>query len=179
MAFLPRMSMFGRWVGLTRETTDAAGMVLFARRGIAGPALYLQATEPSAGSGLTKVDIEGLTTLTSLSTGTAAVATRGVALVTSAASTLYTLAAPPAAGVVKRLVSVSSSTLLRQIKVAVDVVGGAAVGGDAGTLTASTSFTVLSFNGMGQCIDLVGLSTAAWMNTNLRGFSTAAAPLSS
>lgn len=179
MAFLPRTNLFGRWIGLTRETTNATGNVFFSARGIAAPYLYLHATEPTANSTSSIVDIEGLTTITTLSTGTAAVATRGIALVSSAASTAYTLAAPPAAGVRKTLFTTSSSTLVRQVKVAVDVVGGMSAHSDSGTLTASTSFTVLTFNALGQCIELIGLSTAAWLNTSLRGFSTAATPLSS
>lgn len=179
MAFLPRKSLFGQWLGLTYETTTFNGQVIFAKRGIAAPYLYLHATEPTANSTASIVDIEGFTTVTTLSTGTVAVATRGVALVSSATSTLYTLAAPPAAGVRKTLTAISSSTLNRQIKVAVDVQGGASVGGGSGTLTASTSFTVLTFTGLGQTIELVGLSTAAWACIGMHGFSTGATPMSS
>ena len=179
MAFLPRMSIFGRWVGLTRETTTFNGQTLFSARGFSGPYLYLHATEPTANSTSSLVDIEGLTTVTTLTTADTAIATRGIGLIAAGASTLYTLAAPPAAGVRKVLTAISTSTASRQVKVAVSVVGGASVGGDSGTIAASSSFTVLTFTGQGNTIELMGLSTAAWLNVGLRGFSTGAIPLSS
>jgi hypothetical protein len=179
MAFLPRMSIFGRWVGLTRETTTQNGQVLFSQRGFAGPYLYLHATEPTANSTSSIVDIEGLTTVTTQTTADTALSVRGISIIPAGASTLYTLAGPAAAGVRKVLFTTSTSTLSRQVKTAVSVVGGPSVGGDSGTISASSSFTVLSFTGQGNVIELVGLSTSAWMNVGLRGFSTGAAPLSS
>lgn len=179
MAFIPRMSIFGPWLGLTRETSNATGMMVFAKRGIAAPYLVLHATEPTANSTASIVDIDGLTTLATLSTGTAAIAVRGLSLVSSAASSLYTMAGPPAAGVRRTLFTTSTSTLVRQITSAANIVTGASVGGDSGTLTASTAMTVMTFNGLGQTIELIALSTSAWVNVGLRGFSTAATPLSS
>ena len=179
MSFLPRKSLFGQWLGLTYETTTFNGQVIFAKRGLAAPYLYLHATEPTANSTSSIVDIEGLTTVTTLTTADTAIATRGIGLIAAGASTLYTLAAPPAAGVRKVLTAISTSTASRQVKVAVSVVGGASVGGDSGTISASSSFTVLTFTGQGNTIELMGLSTAAWLNVGLRGFSTGAIPMSS
>jgi hypothetical protein len=45
-------------------------------------------------------------------------------------------------------------------------------------LTGSTSFTVLTFNGIGNAQELIGLSTSAWMSLGIRGYSTGAVPLS-
>lgn len=179
MAFLPRKSIWGRRVGLTRETTTQNGEMLFSERGFAGPYLYLHATEPTANSTSSIVDIEGLTTVTSYTTANTAIATRGIAIIPAGASTLYTLAAPPAAGVRKTFITTSTSTLARQVKTAVDVICGASVGGDSGTITASTAMTILNFSGLGNTIELTGISTAAWLVTGLRGFSTGATPASS
>ena len=176
---LPFKSVLGNWLGLTRETTTFKGQAFFSRRGFIGPYLYLAATEPSANSTAAIVDIEGLTTVTALATGTAAVSPRGIAQVTSAASSLYTMTAPPGIGVRKVFFTTSTSTVVRQITSSSPIVGGAAVGGSEGTLTGSTSFTVLTFNGIGQFIELTAVSTAAWVCSGLRGFSTAATPLTS
>jgi hypothetical protein len=89
------------------------------------------------------------------------------------------MAAPPAAGVRKVLFTTSTSTLTRQVKSAVDIVGGVSVGGDSGTLTASTSFTVITFNALGNAHELISLSTSAWLSLGIRGYSTGTAPLSS
>ena len=179
MAFLPRMSIFGRWVGLTRETTTQNGQVLFSQRGFAGPYLYLHATEPTANSTSSIVDIEGLTTTTTQTTADTALSVRGISIIPAGASTLYTLAAPAAAGVRKAFFTTSTSTLTRQVKSAVSVVTGASVGGGSGTVAASSSMTVITFSAQGNYVELVGLSTAAWATVNLQGFSTGAAPLSS
>jgi hypothetical protein len=179
MAFLPRMSIWGRRVGLTRETTDGTGQQLYSERGFSGPALYLQATEPSANSGQTKVDIEGLTTVTTQTTADTALSVRGISIIPAGASTLYTLAGPAAAGVRKAFFTTSTSTLSRQVKSAVAIYTGASVGGGSGTIAASSGMTVISFTGLGNYVELVGLSTAAWATVNIQGYSTAAAPLSS
>jgi hypothetical protein len=39
--------------------------------------------------------------------------------------------------------------------------------------------TVLTFNGLGQSIELLSISTSAWVNIALRGYSTGVAALSS
>jgi hypothetical protein len=179
MATHPIKSMFGKLVGLTRPTTTYTTERLFAKGGFIGPAIYLSTTEGSE----TAVNIQGFT---DVETGTtsAGLATRGITQLTSAASTGYTLAAPSAAGIRKTFVTITASTLLRQIKSSADIIAGnsstAACGADGGSITASTAMTVMSFNGLGQAIELISLSTSAWLNTSLRGYnSTAANPLSS
>ena len=173
-------SILGNWVGVTRETTTLKGFALFSRRGFIGPALYISATEPTNNSTSSIVDVEGFTTVTSLATGTAAVAVRGVSIVTSGASSLYTMAGPPGVGIRRTLVTTSTSTANRQITSAAAIIAGLAQNIDSGSIaTASTSMTVLTFNALGQAIELVSLSTSVWLNTNLRGYSTSVSPLSS
>lgn len=172
-------SILGNWVGLTRESTTLKGFALFSRRGFIGPYLYLSATEPTANSTGSIVDIEGLTTVTSLATGTAAIAVRGISAVTSAASSLYTMAGPPGVGIRRTLFATSSSTLNRQITSAALIEAGVAGNTGDGTIAAGASFSVLTFTGQGQCIELVSQSTSKWLCTALRGFSSAATPLSS
>ncbi len=178
MANVSRLNLFGRWVGLTRETSAVAestglGYRLFAKRGFVGSGLWLGTTEGSEA----RVDIQGFTTITSASTGTVALQNRGLNLMTTGASSLYTLAAPPAAGV--RVSFFSISTAARQVTSAVHVVRGMASsgGGDAGGIVASTAHTILTFNGIGNAIELVGLSTAAWFCNSVAGFSTSSTPL--
>lgn len=180
MANVARTNIWGRWIGLTRETSAVAestgrGYRLFAKRGFVGPAIYLHATEGSEAI----VDIQGFTTITSASTGTAAMATRGLNLMTTGVSSLYTLAAPPAAGV--RVAFLSISTAARQVLSAVDIVRGVASsgGGDAGIIAASTSHRTLTFNGFGNAIELIGLSTAAWFCNSVAGYSTVSTPVTS
>jgi hypothetical protein len=180
MATIPIKSMFGKLVGLTRATTTYPTERLFAKGGFIGPAIYLHATEGSE----TIVDIQGLTDVETSSTGTAAVATRGITIVAAGASTLYTLGAPPGSGIRKTFVATSTSTATRQIKSTSPIVTGAAstngIGGDGSVISASTSMTVLTLAGLGHCIELVSISTSAWVNTGLRGFtSTNIVPLSS
>lgn len=180
MANVSRMNLFGRWVGLTRETSAVAestgrGYRLFSKRGFVGSALYLHATEGSE----TIVDIQGLTTVTVGSTATAALQTRGINQLAAAASTLYTLAAPPGAGVRCMITSVSTPT--RQVLAAVSIVRGVASsgGGDAGIIAASSDHRTMTFTGIGNVIELVGLSTAAWLAVSVAGFSSASTPITS
>jgi hypothetical protein len=181
MATHPIKSMFGKLVGLTRPTTTYTTERLFAKGGFIGPAIYLSTAEGSE----TAVNIQGFTDVETGSTAVAAaLATRGITQLTSAATTGFTLAAPSAAGIRKTFVTITPSTLLRQVVSAAQIIAGnsstAACGADGGSITASTAMTVLSFNGLGQCIELLSLSTSAWLNTGLRGYnSTQAAPLSS
>ena len=179
MAFLPRMSIFGRRVGLTRETTDGTGSKLFAERGVVTPGLYLHATEVSAEASLVKTDIEGLTTVTTQTTADTAVSVRGISIIPAGASTLYTLAAPAAAGTRKAFFTTSTSTLSRQVKSAVPIYTGASVGGGSGTIVASTGMTIVNFLALGNYVELMGLSTAAWATVNVQGYSTGTAALSS
>lgn len=179
MAAIPIKSLFGKLIGLTRATTAFPIERLVVPGGIVTQAIYMSTTEGSEAA----VNIQGFT---SVETGTtsAGLSVRGITQLTSAASTGYTLAAPPAAGIRKTFVTITPSTLLRQIKSSVEIVTGSAstagVGADGGSITGSTAMTVISFNGLGQVVELVALSTAAWANTNLRGYtSTQAAPLSS
>ena len=174
MAYAPRKNMFGRAYGLKRGPSPR----LYATNGIEAKGIFLSTATDGT---FTQVHIEGLTAIEAASTATTAVTLRGMTLIPAGASTLYTLAAPPVAGVTKRFFTTSTSTLLRQIKVAVDVVAGFASsgGGDSGGLVASTSMTVISLSGAGQVVELIGLSTAAWLNSHLRGFTTAVNPLSS
>ena len=138
---VPFKSILGNFIGLTRETTTQRGNVLFSRRGFAGPYLYLHATEPTGGSTSSIVDIEGLTTVTNSATGTAAISPRGITLMATGASSLYTLAAPPGPGVQKTFFS--HSTAAKQVVSAVHIVRGIASsgGGDAGIIAASTAHT--------------------------------------
>lgn len=179
MAFLPRMSIFGRWVGLTRETTNGTGYQLFSERGFMGPYLYLASTEPTANSTSSIVDIEGLTTVTSQTTADTALSVRGISIIPAGASTLYTLAGPAAAGVRKVFWTSSTSTALRQVKSSASVIVGASVGGGSGTVAASSQATILSFTGQGNYLELMALSTSAWAAVNLQGFSTGATPVTS
>ena len=180
MAVHPIKSLFGSLLGLTRPTATYTTERLFSKGGFIGPAIYLSTAEGSE----TLVPIQGSGDVETSSTGTAALAPRGISIISSAASTAYTMAGPTYAGMRKTLVTASSSTLTRQVTSAVVIVTGNSstngVGSDGSVITASTSMTVMSFGGPGQCIELVALSTSAWMNTGLRGFtSTNTVPLSS
>jgi hypothetical protein len=180
MATHPIKSLFGSLLGLTRPTATYTTERLFSKGGFIGPYLFLSTSEGSE----TIVDVAGFTGVETSSTGTAALATRGISIISSAASTTYTMAAPPGTGIRRTLFTTSTSTLTRQVTSAAPIVGGnsstAGVGADGSVLTGSTSFTVMSFGGIGQAIELVSISTAAWVNTSLRGFtSTNTVPLSS
>ena len=170
-------SILGNWVGLTRPTTPGNGQALFSKRGFSGPYLYLHATEPTANSTSSIVDLEGFTTVTASATGTVAIGVRGITTVTSGASTTYTLAGPPGPGIRKTLTATSSSTSTRSILSAAQIIAGNAVGGDAGLTSGTTYYTVMTFKGAGNTIELLSLSTAAWVATNVHGFTTDATPL--
>jgi hypothetical protein len=179
MAVIPIKSLFGKIAGFTRPTSTYPKERLVVPGGFIGSAIYLSTTEGSE----TAVNIQGFTDVETGSTS-AGLATRGITQLTSAASTGYTLAAPSAAGIRKTFVTITASTLLRQIKSSAEIIAGnsstAACGADGGSITASTAMTVMSFNGLGQAIELISLSTSAWLNTSLRGYnSTQANPLSS
>lgn len=179
MANLSRMNRFGRWFGLTRETTSGTGMRFFAKRGFVGPYLWLHATEGSE----TMVDIQGFTSYEASSTaaGSVALSVRGITGISSGASTLYTLAAASPStssqGYRKTITATSSSTLVRQITSAVPIIVGKAVGGTAGLTSASSVYTVMNFTGQAQTIELMGFSTAYWQVVNIGGFATDATPL--
>lgn len=175
MATIPIKSLFGKLLGLTHASSTYPIERLVVPGGIITQAIYMS----TAAGSETAVNIQGFSDIETSSTGTAALATRGQTIIASGQSSLYTLAAPPAAGVRKVICTTSTSTAVRQITSAVSIVGGASVGGDSGTLTASTSFTVLTFNGLGQTQELLALSTAAWQSLVIRGYSTGATPLSS
>jgi hypothetical protein len=179
MAVIPIKSLFGKILGLSRATTAYPIERLVVPGGIITQAIYMSTAAGSEAA----VNIQGFT---DVETGTtsAGLATRGITQLTSAASTGYTLAAPPAAGIRKTFITTTPSTLLRQIVSSAQIITGnsstAACGADGGSITASTAMTVISFNGLGQAVELLSLSTAAWVNTSLRGYtSTQAAPLSS
>lgn len=179
MPTIPIKSLFGKVLGLSRATSAFPIERLVVPGGIITQALYMSTAEGSEAA----VNIQGFT---SVETGTtsAGLNTRGITQLTSAASTGYTLAAPSAAGIRKTFVTITPSTLLRQVKSAADIIAGnsstAACGADGGSITASTAMTVISFNGLGQAVELISLSTSAWLNTSLRGYnSTQANPLSS
>ena len=174
MAYTPRKNMFGRAYGLKRGPNPR----LYATNGIEARGLFLSTSVDTAGA-MTQVNIEDWTTVTASATGTVALAARGVTAIAGGASSLYTLVAPQATGIRRTFFTTSTSTAVRQITSASNIIVGASVGGDSGTLTASTAMTVMTFNGLGQTIELVSLSTSAWVNVSLRGFSTGATPLSS
>ena len=179
MATHPIKSLLGELLGLTRVSTTYSIQRLFAKGGFVGPALYLHATQGSE----TKVDVQGFTDVETSSTATAALATRGITLLTSGASTIYTLAAPPGTGIRKTIATGGNSTLVRQILSAAPIVTGASsstIGSDGSVITGSTSMTLMTLYQNGQVIELVSLSTAAWINTSLRGFtSTNSVPFTS
>lgn len=175
MATWPIKSIFGKLAGFVRATSSYPTERLFVKGGIIAPYLFLSTSEGSE----TLVDIAGFTGVETSSTGTAALATRGQTIISSAASTLYTMAAPPGTGIRRVLFTTSSSTLSRQITSASQIVTGLAASGGDGTITASTAMTVMTFNGLGQSIELMSISTSAWVNIALRGYSTGVAALSS
>src|SRR5262245_43582740 len=114
MADYPMKSIFGKLLCLTRVTTAAlpgapAGITyqerLFARGGLIAPYLFLGTTVGSEAM----VDIQGVTSVENLSTGTAAVASRGISNVTSGQSSLYTLGAPTGVGIVRKFFTTSTS----------------------------------------------------------------------
>jgi hypothetical protein len=175
MATYPLKTIFGKLLGLTRPTSTYPTERLFVKGGVITPYLFVGTSEGSENL----ADIQDWTKVEASSTGTAALATRGITQITSAASTLYTLAAPPGTGVRKTLFTTSTSTLSRQVLSASPIVTGLAASGGDGTITASTSMTVMTFNALGQSIELVSLSTSAWVNVGLRGYSTGVAALSS
>jgi hypothetical protein len=180
MATHPLKSLFGSLLGFTRPTSTFPHGRFFSKGPIVAPSLYLHTTEGSE----TIVDIQGFTDVETSSTGTAALARRGITLISSGASTAYTMAAPQGSGIRKTLFAVSTSTSVRQVtSAAVIIVGNSStngIGSDGSVITGSTSMTVMSFAGIGQCIELVSISTAAWVNTSLRGYtSTNTVPFSS
>ncbi len=175
MAYAPRKnSLFGRAFGLKRGPTPR----VYATYGIEAKGIFLSTGVDGT---FTQVHIEGMTSIEAASTATTAVTARGMTLIPAGASTLFTLAAPPAAGVRKTFFTTSTSTAVRQVKSAVDIVVGfsSSGGGDSGGLVASTAMSVITFNGLGNTVELIGLSTSAWLNSGLRGFTTSANPLSS
>lgn len=179
MAVIPIKSVFGKLMGFTRPTTAYPQERLVVPGGFVGSAIYLSTTAGSE----TAVNIQGFTDVETSSTGTAALATRGVSLISSAASTAYTLAAPPAVGIRKTLFTVSTSTLVRQVTSASPIIVGNSstngVGSDGSVITGSTAMTLLSFAGIGQCIELISITTGAWINSSLRGYtSTVTVPIS-
>lgn len=173
MAVIPIKSIFGKVMGLTRPTTAFPKERLVVPGGFVGGAIYLSTTEGSE----TAVNIQGFTDIENSSTGTAALATRGLTLMSTGASTGYTLAGPPAAGV--RKVLMSHSTAAKQVTSSVHIVRGIASsgGGDSGIIAASTAHTVMTLSGTGNVIELVGLSTSAWFCLSAAGFSSASTPL--
>lgn len=176
MATYPLKSIFGKLLGLTRPTTVYTTERLFAKGGFIGPYLFLGTTEGSESA----LNIQGATDVQTSSTGTAALNNYGVTYISSGASTLYTLAAPAGTGVRKSLVAGTSSTAVRQVTSAVHIVrgvSGSLSAGDSGIIVASTSHTLLTFNGLGQSIELVGHSTAAWLCTSVSGYSSLATPV--
>ena len=179
MATHPIKSLFGRLLGFTRPTSTYPTERLFVKGGVITPYLLMHTTEGSE----TKVDVQGFTDVETSSTATAALATRGITLLTSGASTIYTLAAPPGTGIRKTIATGGNSTLVRQILSAAPIVTGASsstIGSDGSVITGSTSMTLMTLYQNGQVIELVSLSTAAWVNTSLRGFtSTNSVPFTS
>ncbi len=102
--------------------------------------------------------------------------TRGWNILSSAASSVYTLAAPPGPGVRCAFTSITTSTALRQITSAVNIVRGVASsldGGDAGIQAASSAYTIITLQGQGNVVELVGLSTAAWLCNSIAGYTSA------
>lgn len=180
MATWPIKSIFGKLAGFVRPTSTYPTERLFVKGGIITPYLFLGTTEGSESA----LNVQGATDVQTSSTGTAALNSYGVTIISSAASTAYTMAGPSGTGVRKTLVTASSSTLVRQVTSAAVIVTGNSstngIGSDGSVITGSTSMTVMSFAGIGQCIELVALSTSAWVNTGLRGYtSTGTVPLSS
>ena len=177
MAYTPRKNMFGRAYGLKRGPSPR----FYATHGIEAKGLFLSTSVDTGGS-MTQVNIEDATTIFTSSTGTAAQATRGITLLATGASTIYTLAAPPAVGIRKTFATAATSTLVRQVVSASHIVLGASsstIGADGSVMSVSTAGTVMTFNGLGQTIELLSISTAAWLNTSLRGFtSTGILPIS-
>lgn len=176
MAVIPIKSIFGKLAGFTRASTSYPIERLVVPGGIITTRLFMSTAEGSE----TILNIQGASDIETGSTGTAALATRGITTVPGGASTLYTLAAPPAAGIRKTFTSISTSTAIRNITSASHIirgVSGSLVAGDSGIITASSAHTVMFFTGQGQCIELVSLSTAAWACTSVSGYSSLQTPL--
>lgn len=146
---VPIKSIFGKLVGLDRPLSSANNQErLYALYGVRD-------------------------NLTSITTGSTNVTNHGVALVTSS-SGAWTMDAP-SIGVEKRLFATSSSTLVRTFALASgNYEVGASVGGGSGTVTAGSSYVVITLNGEGQAVTLVGISTAKFAVMSAVGFSTAA-----
>lgn len=172
MAYTPRKnSIWGRAFGLRRGPTPR----VYATYGLEAKGLFLST---AADGTFVQEHIEGFTSVESASTGTAALSIRGITIMTTGASTGYTLAAPQATGIRKSFISVS--TAARQVTSAAHMVrgvSGSLSAGDSGIITASTAHTLLTFGGIGQSIELVSLSTAAWAVTSVSGFSSLATPV--
>lgn len=176
MATIPIKSIFGKLAGFTRATTTYPIERFLVPGGVITQALYMS----TAAGSETAVNIQGVTDIETGSTGTAALATRGITTIPGGASTLYTLAAPPAAGIRKSFVATSTSTAVRNITSASHIirgVSGSLSAGDSGIIVASSAHTVLFFTGLGQSIELVSLSTAAWACTSVSGYSSLQTPL--
>lgn len=111
--------------------------------------------------------------LTNVTTGSTDVTNNGIAAVSSS-SGAWTLQAP-VPGVSKRIFATSTSTLVRTFTLASGSYEvGASVGGNGGTVTAGSTYNVITLNGQGQSIELVGRSTSVFAVLNVSGFSTAA-----
>lgn len=176
MATLSLTSLRGKLLGLTRPTTAFPTPRLFSKGGFMANALYMSTAEGSEAL----VDLAGFTDVETSSTATAALTVRGISVIAAGASTLYTLAGPPGTGVRKTLMTASTSTALRQVVSAAHIVRGVSSslqGGDNGIIAASSAHTVLSFSGIGHCIELVSQSTGNWLCVGVSGFSTTATPL--
>jgi hypothetical protein len=171
MAVLPIKTMFGRWVGLTRESSNLTGKMLFSKRGFYGPYLYLQSTEPTEASTSDIVDLEGYTTVTSITTSSTSVTARGIGSVSSS-SGQWTLAAP-IPGVRKVLFATSTSTLLRSFAVstASNIELGILNTTNHGT-TAGSSYRAIHLKAQGETVTLVGLSTTVYAVLAVNGVAT-------
>jgi hypothetical protein len=91
---------------------------------------------------------------------------------------VWTIAAPTS-GVVKKFFATSTSTLTRQLKLASgNFEVGVSVGGGSGSVTAGSSYTTITLNGLGQSVTCIGRSTAVFCVVHSGGFSTATAPYS-
>ena len=166
MAYIPRKNMFGRDFGLKRGTSPR----FYNPNGFESYALYLST---AVGSTAELVDVAHLTKVASVTTGTTTIPARGISSISSS-SGVWDLGTP-IVGVPKKIVSTTTSTLVRTINSAVNImISSNPVSTGYPQLALSTG-SAITINGQFQELNLVGLTTALWKVASYHGYSTAQA----
>lgn len=146
-------SIYGMFVGVIQGSTLGT-RPLYAKDGFVGLSL-------SVGPAGSETLVGGAASVTTPTTAQT-IASGGTSIFPATAAKSYNLGAP-AAGARKTLVATSTSTAVRTITLA---------SGNF-TSTAISTGASIAFNGIGQVVELIGLSTAAWFVTDNTGATLA------